>query len=70
MDDEDIKKGTPKRKNSRIDTNRELVIELFFMIKNTKKWWLLPFLFVLAFLSLFVSLTGSSSILPAIYALF
>ena len=40
------------------------------MIVETKKWWLLPILLVLAMLSLFAALTGSSSVLPAIYALF
>ncbi|MCD4781350.1 MAG: DUF5989 family protein [Candidatus Omnitrophica bacterium] len=48
----------------------ELLMELYILIKENKKWWLLPFLFVLAFLGLFISLTGNQSILPAIYALF
>jgi hypothetical protein len=50
--------------------NRELLIYLFILIKQNKKWWLVPLLLVLAFLGLFVSLTGNQSILPAIYALF
>jgi len=53
-----------------ISSNRDLLIYLFLQIKRHRKWWLLPLLFVLAFLALFVSLTGNSSILPAIYALF
>ena len=61
----------PERlKNRKINSNKELLIELFLMIKEHKKWWLLPLLFVLAFLSIFVNLAGNSSILPAIYALF
>lgn len=61
----------PERlKKKKINNNKELLIELFLMIKEHKKWWLLPFLFVLAFLSIFVNLAGNSSILPAIYALF
>ncbi|MGE0268511.1 MAG: DUF5989 family protein [Candidatus Omnitrophota bacterium] len=60
----------PKRKKSKISSNKDLLIELFLMIKEHKKWWLLPLLFVLAFLSIFVNLAGNSSILPAIYALF
>ena len=61
----------PERlKNKKINTNKELLVELFQMIKEHKKWWLLPFLLVLAFLSIFVNLAGNSSILPAIYALF
>ncbi len=54
----------------RIKKNNELIVQLFQMIVETKKWWLLPILFVLAMLSLFAALTGSSSVLPAIYALF
>ncbi len=62
------KKGKPKK--SRFESNIELLMELYILIKENKKWWLLPFLFVLAFLGLFISLTGNQSILPAIYALF
>lgn len=58
------------KKKNRFKTTLYILTELFFLIKLHKKWWLLPFLFVLAFLSLFISLTGNQSILPAIYALF
>ncbi len=54
----------------RIKKNNELIVQLFQMIVETKKWWLLPILAVLAMLSLFAALTGGSSVLPAIYALF
>lgn len=64
------KSNQDKPKKSRISSNFELIKELFFMIKEHKKWWLLPLLMVLAFLSIFVNLAGNSSILPAIYALF
>ncbi|MBL7197457.1 MAG: hypothetical protein ISS47_05120 [Candidatus Omnitrophica bacterium] len=57
-------------KKSRFKSSLELLKELFILIKINKKWWLLPFLLVLAFLSIFVSLSGNQSILPAIYALF
>lgn len=50
--------------------NREVLIYLYIMIKENRKWWLLPLLFVLAILGLFASLTGNASLLPAIYALF
>ncbi|MFC1698406.1 DUF5989 family protein [Candidatus Omnitrophota bacterium] len=59
-----------KKSFSRLKNNKDLLIELFILIKENKKWWLLPFLLVLALLGLFVSLTGNQSILPAIYALF
>lgn len=58
------------RKKSRLKSNLDLLIELFFLIKTHKKWWLLPLLLILAFLGLFVSLSGNTSVLPAIYALF
>ncbi len=51
-------------------SNWQVLVFLFLLIKQNKKWWLLPLLFVLGFLGLFVSLTGNSSILPAIYAFF
>jgi len=64
-----MKKRKPKKK-SRIKSNMDLLLYLFILIRENKKWWLLPLLIILAFLSLFVSLTGNQSILPAIYALF
>lgn len=55
---------------SRMRENFEFLLGLFILIKTNKKWFLLPFLLVLALLSVFISLTGNQSILPAIYALF
>ncbi len=51
-------------------TNKDLLMFLFVLIRENRKWWLLPFLFVLGFLGLFVGLTGNTTMLPAIYALF
>ena len=62
--------GGPEKKKSAFRTNADILLSLFIMIKTHKKWWLLPFLLVLGFLSLFVTMTGNQSILPAIYALF
>ena len=59
-----------KFKERKIESNWDLILFLFIMIKSTRKWWLLPLLIVLAFLSIFVSLTGNTSVLPAMYALF
>jgi len=53
-----------------LGTNRSVLLALFQMIRQNRKWWLMPIFLVLSFLSLFVSLTGTSSVLPAIYALF
>ncbi len=63
-------KNPTKSKKSRIKSNWEVLTYLFILIMQSKKWWLLPLLILLAFLSLFVNLSGSQSILPAIYALF
>ena len=54
----------------KINSNRDLLLYLYLQIKMNKKWYLLPLLAVLGFLGLFVALTGNTSILPAIYALF
>ncbi|MCX5777688.1 MAG: DUF5989 family protein [Elusimicrobia bacterium] len=53
-----------------LKTNREILRQILVLIMINRKWWLLPFFVVLAFLSLFVGLAGNQSILPAIYALF
>lgn len=55
---------------NKVQSNLEILKYLLTLIIQNKKWWLLPPLIVLAFLSLFVSLSGKNSILPAIYALF
>lgn len=70
MSEEKKPEDKPRLKKSKITSNKELLIELFLMIRQHKKWWLLPLLLVLAFLSIFVNLAGNSAILPAIYALF
>lgn len=47
-----------------------MFLPLYDLMRHNKKWWLLPFLAVLAFLFIFVGLSGNRVILPAIYALF
>ncbi len=65
---EDIPRNPPELPEFK--SNRELLLFLFVLIRENRKWWLLPVLFVLAILGIFVSLTGNTSLLPAIYALF
>ncbi len=65
-----MKKSSFKKSVTRLKKNQDILFSLFILIKEQKKWWLLPLLLILAFLGLFVSLTGNQSILPAIYALF
>jgi len=65
-----MKDSAFRRWLQRVRGNHDLLIRLFFLIKENKKWWLLPVLAVLALLGLFTGLSGNQSILPAIYALF
>lgn len=51
-------------------SNWDILLYLYILIRQNRKWWLLPFLAVLAFLSIFVGVSGNRAILPAIYALF
>lgn len=67
---EEEKPAKEQRVLPKFETNTELLFFLLMLIKENKKWWLIPWLLVLAFLGLFVSLTGNTSILPVIYALF
>jgi hypothetical protein len=46
-----------------------LLGEFWFFLKHNKKWWLLPILLVLLFLSLIVLLSGTA-IAPFIYPFF
>lgn len=48
----------------------KLIKELWKLMVENKKWWLLPIFFVFVTFSLFITLVGGSSILPAIYAIF
>ncbi len=70
MSDEQKDDLQKEKKLPAFENNRDLLLFLYVLIKQNRKWWLLPFLFVLGILSLFVSLTGNTSLLPAIYALF
>jgi len=54
----------------RLKENWEVLMEIYALIKLHKRWALLPVFLVLAVLSLFITLAGGSSVLPAIYALF
>jgi hypothetical protein len=65
-----MSKPRSHRAIDKIKKENQLIVQLFQMIVQTRKWWLLPILAVLALLSLLAALTGSSSVLPAIYALF
>lgn len=55
---------------SRLKQNYEIIKLLFKYVKENKKWWLIPFILVLAFFGIFISFVGSSSVMPILYALF
>ncbi len=60
----------PEKKIPTLKSNRDLLYYLLIRIRETRKWWLLPLLLLLAVLSMFISFTGNQSILPAIYVIF
>lgn len=64
------KRSTQKWLKKRFKNNKDLLLALFILVLQNKKWWLFPLLLILALLGLFVNLTANQSILPAIYALF
>lgn len=70
MDQSKLAPPSSDDKTPVIHNRRELLLFLFLRIRETGKWWLYPILIVIAILTLFVTLTGNSSILPAIYAFF
>jgi hypothetical protein len=47
-----------------------LLREFVEFLRQEKKWWLAPILIILGLLGIFIVLTESSALLPAIYALF
>jgi hypothetical protein len=49
--------------------NRNVVAELFDLLKENKKWWLLPIVFMMLTLGLLVLLGGTAAA-PFIYTLF
>jgi len=60
-----------KTKNKgRLRQNYEVIKLLFKFIMENKKWWLIPFVLILALFGLFVSFVGNSSVMPLLYALF
>lgn len=63
-------KNKKKSLTSRLSENWEILREIYSLIVLHKRWALLPVFFVLGVLSLFITLAGGSSVLPAIYALF
>jgi hypothetical protein len=60
--------------NTQMDQNNEnisLFKEILILMKEKKKWWILPIVIVIGFLCLFILLTGGqTALLPWIYTNF
>ena len=48
----------------------EFLTDLWSFMKERKKWWLLPMIFILALIGALVVIGGSSAVAPFIYTLF
>ena len=47
-----------------------IVLEFFEFLKQNKKWWLFPIIFMLLLLGILIVFTQSSALAPFIYTLF
>jgi hypothetical protein len=47
-----------------------IVLEFFEFLKNNRKWWLFPIIFMLLLLGILIIFTQSSALAPFIYTLF
>jgi len=47
-----------------------IVAEYFSFLKENKKWWLFPIIFILISLGLLIVLTQGSALAPFIYTIF
>ena len=50
--------------------NKSFVGELFSFVLRKKKWWLLPVIIMILFVSVLIIFAQSSAISPFLYALF
>ena len=61
----DDQSSQPRRFHNR----REMFTYAYLRIRETRKWWLLPVLFLLMLIGLFLNLFTGYNVLPAIYSL-
>jgi len=47
-----------------------VLVEFWDFLKNRKKWWLGPIVFILLLMSLLIVLTEGSAVAPFVYTLF
>ena len=50
-------------------SGKEILYEFYQIMKNNKKWWLLPIIVILGILCLFISFSEQQQLLPYIYSL-
>ncbi len=48
----------------------EFLKDIYGLIKERKKWWLMPIVIVLMLIAILITLSGSSAIAPFIYTIF
>ena len=54
----------------KMKSNASIVSEFWYFMKERKKWWLAPIIFILVLIGLLIVLTEGSAVAPFIYALF
>lgn len=54
----------------KMKSNVSIVSEFWYFMKERKKWWLGPIIFILVLIGLLIVFTEGSAVAPFIYALF
>lgn len=57
-------------KDQNTESKLSILSEFWDFLKNRKKWWLGPIIFIMLLLSLLIILTEGSVVAPFIYTLF
>ena len=52
------------------DSKFAILVEFLDFLKNRKKWWLGPIVFIMLLMSMLIVLTEGSAVAPFIYTLF
>ena len=57
-------------KETKKESRVSVISEFWDFLKNRKKWWLGPIVFILLLMSLLIVLTEGSAVAPFVYTLF
>ena len=57
-------------KETKSESKISILAEFWDFLKNRKKWWLGPIVFILLLMSLLIVLTEGSAVAPFVYTLF